>query len=1061
MSTEDTETPSPTQPAQPDHGYWKSLAELHGQASFQTQESEVEADEFPPEPEGQGVDPLSRRNFFHLMGASMALAGVAGAGCKRYEREEIVPLARRPEDQVPGTTLQYATVFELGGVAQALLATSYEGRPIKIDGNPDHPFAGGGTVPGTKRHGGSTAWAQGSILSLYDPDRSQTVLKDKGTPASLDAFQSWLREARAALAANPAKVRFLSEATSSPTVVALKQQLGTKLQGATWYEWEPLSWDNERAGTKLAFGRPLRPMAKLDQAQTIVALDCDLFVEHPACLRYGRDFGKSRRPDGGSLGSGRMNRLWAVESIYSSTGAVADHRLPLRSEHVLPFVMALDAALSGGTPPASKFLDEGKVPSFLAVLADELRGSGGQAVVVAGRRQPPAVHALVAKINVALSAVGRTIDYLEVPDLERDKTHLEAITALVRDIEQNQVETLFILGGNPVYDAPADLGFGAALGKVKNSVHLAEYANETSYATTWHVPRAHYLESWTDARTWDGTVTIGQPLIAPMYGGVTVAELLAMVVEDDRSGMALVKDTYKNLTLNWRKVVEAGYIENTQLGVAGQVTVGTLAAVTPTDSQLGTLRAVNGTLEVVFAQSNHSYDGRFANNPWLQETPDFLTKVTWDNHALVSPATATDLGLTNDTLIKIKVNGAELEVPCYTMPGQARFSIGVVLGGGRTKAGVVGGNGKKHVGFDTYKLRSSAGLDIASGATVTPTGKTYWLANVQEHWDIRQGLDKMIGQKGQNQRVPSIVRAAPLEDYNKDYEAREAVEFWPEPTRGRSLFREKAYQGEAQPPGNPIDHAKHAWAMAIDLGTCTGCNSCMVACQSENNVPVVGKEQVFKNREMHWIRIDRYFRGPVDDPEIAHQPLACQQCENAPCEQVCPVGATVHSDEGLNDMAYNRCIGTRYCLNNCPYRVRRFNFFDYHREFNDARNKVRKLLFNPEVTVRARGVMEKCTFCVQRIENAKISAKAGGRTLVDGEIVTACQAACPTEAIVFGDLADPKSRVSLLHGDRRAYGLLDEELYTKPRNQYLARIKNPSQDKRLAGNTPAHAGGHE
>jgi Fe-S-cluster-containing dehydrogenase component len=1069
MSTEDTETTAPS------HGYWKSIAELEGQAIYQTREGEIEGDEFPPEADKPGLDPLSRRNFFQLMGASVALAGATGAGCKRYQKEEIVPLARRPEDHTPGSTLQYASVFELGGVAQALIVTSYEGRPIKVDGNPDHPFAGGGVLPGTKRHAGSTAFAQGSILSLYDPDRSQATLQ-KGKPSSFQAFEAWLAQAVPQLKASPSKVRFLAEATSSVTIAALKARLGTELPGAAWYEWEPLSWDNERVGTAAVAGRPLRPIADLSKAETIVALDCDLFNEHPAQLKYSRDFAKSRRPEGGSLGSGRISRLWAIESVYTGTGAAADHRLPLRSEHILPFLMALDAKLSGGTPPPAKFLAEGKVPAFLDALAGELAAGAGKSVVVAGRRQPPAVHALVAKINAGRSAQGTTLAYYDVADPTRT-THLEQITRLVRDIEENQVETLFILGGNPVYDAPADLKLGAALAKVATTVHLSEDANETSLATTWHVPRAHYLETWSDARTYDGMVTLGQPLIEPMYGGVSPAELLAMVLGEHRSALSLVQDALRTVAGPlgmdaWKRAVHDGFLPATVgTPLAPLATLTDAAAVNLTPTQLGTLRAPQGQIEVVFVQSSQTYDGRFANNPWLQETPDFLTKVTWDNHALVSPATASELGLANDTLIKIEVNGATLEVPCYTMPGQARFSIGVMLGGGRTAAGVVGGNGKKRVGTDTYKLRTSAGLDIATGAKVTATGTEFWLANVQEHWDIRQGLDKQIGQKGIDKRLPDLVRSASIEEYNGHYEAEERSQFWPpvgtEKKRGASLFEEKSYPNDLDHGAGLVDHAKHAWGMAIDLSSCTGCNSCMVACQAENNVPVVGKDQVFKNREMHWIRIDRYFKGPVDDPEIASQPMTCQQCENAPCEQVCPVGATMHSNEGLNDMAYNRCIGTRYCLNNCPYRVRRFNFFDYHREFNDARagrNKVRKLLFNPEVTVRARGVMEKCTFCVQRIQNTKIHAKATGKALADGDITTACQDACPTECIVFGDLADPNSRVSQLHRDRRSYGLLDAELYTRPRNRFLAAIKNKHQalaPAKQPAHGAAHADGHE
>ena len=1047
MSTEDTTTHLP------EHGYWKSIAELEGKAIYQTDDGEREGDEFPASAENAGSDPLSRRNFFQLMGSSMALAGVAGAGCKRYEKEEIVPLSRRPEDQIPGTTTLYSTAFELGGVGHALVAHSYEGRPIKVDGNPEHPFAGGGTNPETikrkLRHAGSSAYAQAAVLGLYDPDRSQAVL-EKGKPSTFEAFTRWLAGARAQLGN---RLRVLSEATSSPTVAALKSQLPPNI----WHEWEPLSWDNQRAGMVLAFGSVVRPLALLDKAQTIVALDCDLFVEHPAALRYNRDYARSRRPEGGTLDPGDINRLWAIESVYTGTGAIADHRLPLRSELILPFLMAVDAQLGGGGRPSAKFLEEGKVPKFLTALVDDLQKRNS--VLIAGRRQPAAVHALVAKINETIQARAKgTLTYLDDPDPVRP-THVESLTQLVNAINAKQVDTLIILGGNPVYDAPADLKLGAALAQVATSIHLSEYANETSHAATWHVPRAHFLEAWGDTRTWDGVITLAQPLIMPMYGGISTAEMLALVLGDARTGDRLIRATYETygVQFDWKKAVHDGFIPNTALGAPATLTLQAVPPVNLTQTQLGTHRLKNGELEVTFAPSTQTYDGRFANNGWLQELPDFLTKVTWDNHALVSPATAKELGLENDHLIKLEVNGATLHVPCYVMPGQARFSIGVILGGGRTRAGKVGGLPNKKVGTDTYQLRTTAGLDIASGAKVTGTGTEYWLANVQEHWDIRKGLDKTIGAREMGKRVPELVKHTDLASY-PTYKAKQTLDYFPEMSRGLSLAEEHAYPGVAQPPqSQAVDRPQHAWAMATDMNACTGCNACVIACQAENNIPVVGKEQVFKNREMHWIRIDRYFLGPVDDPEVSHQPLTCQQCENAPCEQVCPVGATTHSNEGLNDMAYNRCIGTRYCLNNCPYRVRRFNFFDYHKEFADARTKVKKLLFNPEVTVRARGVMEKCTFCVQRIQNRKIAAKAAGVPLADGDIVTACQAACPAEAIVFGDLADPQSRVTLLHKEKRAYGMLDDLLYTRPRNKYLARIKNPHP--LLAGDKPAPAHG--
>jgi len=1033
-------TDEPARQATPTYGYWRSLAELEGKGKLQTDRG---GNEFPPAPEVS--DPLSRRNFFHLMGASMALAGV---GACRYEKEEIVPLARRPEDQVPGQTRQYATAYELGGAGHALVATSFEGRPIKLDGNPDHPFASGGIVDGRKPHAGSHTFAQAAILNLYDPDRSQSVLS-AGKGATLEAFRAQLPDLRTKLRG----ARILSEATSSPTVQALRRRLLAQNEGLFWHEYEPLSWDNERAGTKLAFGRALRPLAKLDVCETIVTIDCDIFVEHPASMRYNRDFARSRRvpnadPGVDPQGSHRMNRLWAAESTFSHTGAMADHRLPIRSEHGLPFTMALGAALGVGAPPAGELRNEKRVQQFVAVLAEELLANKGRAVVLAGRRQPPEVHALVAQINQAIGAPGKTLEYVDDPEPER-ASHVASIQTLARDMADGKVTALIILGGNPVYDAPADLNFKAALAKVPTSIHLSEQLNETSQKVSWHLPRAHFLEAWGDARTWDGTITIAQPLLAPLYGGVSSAELLSMLLGEEASGEQLVRQTHEAMGhINWRKYVHDGFIADTRFqAVEGQAGPVAIPPLTPSQQSGSTIS--NGKLEVVFHYSSFAYDGRFANNAWLQETPDFLSKVVWDNYAIVGPETAEALRIENDTKIRVKLGERELTLTCHTMPGQAKGSIALVLGGGRTAAGRVG-NG---VGVDTNTVRTTAGFDIATAATVTATGEGYELASTQEHWDIRTGIGPGVNTRGLQERLPELIKEVSLADLNKEAKAGKpwkaeegAALYWDDEhsdtggaKRHLSLFREKEYKG-------------HRWGMAIDLSTCTGCNACMVACQAENNVPVVGRQEVMNNREMHWIRIDRYFSGTPSDPVVVHQPVACQQCENAPCEQVCPVGATIHSDEGLNDMTYNRCIGTRYCANNCPYKVRRFNFLDWNKEWREARNKVRRLLFNPDVTVRMRGVMEKCTFCVQRIENAKIHARAVARTqhvgavdapMPDGTVTTACQAACPTEAIVFGDLNDPTSRVAKAHNDGREYPLLGE-LYTRPRNRFLARVHNPN-----------------
>ncbi|HUQ04633.1 MAG TPA: 4Fe-4S dicluster domain-containing protein [Kofleriaceae bacterium] len=1021
------------------HGYWKSISELEADlpAGEEFTPADVEGDD-------DGVDPLSRRNFAKLMGASLALAGVAGAGCKRYSREEIVPLARRPEDQVPGTTQEYATAFELGGHVQPLVVTSYEGRPIKVDGNPEHPFAGGGIVAGTRRHAGTTAFAQGSILHLYDPDRSQSVAHS-GKGASFSDWRAWMAELRKQASFN--KVRVLSEATSSPTVAALRRRLTTAMPGLVWHEWEPLSWDNERAGMAAAFGKVVRPLAHLDRAETIVSLDCDFFVDHPAALRYSRDWARSRNAETGSLGRGRMNRLYVIESVYSSAGVLADHRLPVRSEHVLAVAQQLEHLLSGTAAPQSEVVKEAKVARVLEALSREVKANTGRVVFLAGRKQPAAVHALAARLNQTFGS--STVEYLDDPNPTRP-THAEAIATLAREIDQQQVETLFILGGNPVYDAPADLDFAGKLAKVATSVHLSEYNNETSAKATWHVPKAHYLETWGDAQTWDGTLTLQQPLIAPMYGGISIIELCAMLLGDETPTDAIVAKTFSESGAGgtWRQAVHDGFVDKTQLApqaVQAGGGGGGLGGAT------GGSDVTNGQLEVTFVHSSATYDGRFANNAWLQETPDFLTKVVWDNVALLSPDTADKLGVSSQDVIRIKLGDRQLDIAALVMPGQAKGSIAVVLGGGRTKAGSVGNKQREWAGggFDSYKLRASTGLDIAVGATVSKTGSRYKIATTQEHHDIRRGfsISKTVGDKEYAKKVPDLVREVEREELTDPaYKAEKDHPYYHDHHHGRggSLFWEKQYHDRK-------------WAMAIDLGNCMGCNACVVACQSENNVPVVGKREVTRNREMSWIRIDRYFKGDINDPEVVGQPVACQHCENAPCETVCPVGATLHSSEGLNDMVYNRCVGTRYCLNNCPYRVRRFNFFDYHKEFKDARNNVRKLLFNPDVTVRERGVMEKCTYCVQRIQGAKIKAKNAGERgfMPDGTITTACQAACPTEAIVFGDLSDPESRVSKMHGDRRQYELLGE-LNDKPRTRFLSRVRNPNPELVAHASQPAH-----
>ena len=1001
---------------------WRSLAELQGDPEFE----KFLATEFPDQQE-QLLDPVSRRRFMQLMGASLAFAGVSASGCRRWEEEEIVPLPHRPEGYVPGVPKHYASAHEIGGVGEGLLVTCYDGRPIKIEGNPDHPYTGSA----------STAFAQASILELYDPDRSRGVARHDNSGQRQSAhWNDFLDFARAL--PKSARVHVLSEATSSPTIERLVGELsGQFSQGFGWHEYEPLSADNERQGTEMAFGTPMRAIHHVERARSILALDSDFLVEHPAALKHAADFASVRNPE--VRAPRHFARLWSVESTFSRTGGVADHRLPLRSELILPFVLALEATLTGKTAPQAAFLAEPHIKKFFDALVADFksrptpiagtRRGPANLLLVAGQRQPAAVHAVVARLNRALNrgSSRRPVEYAA----ERARpTHFGSIKQLTTRMNAGNVDVLVILGGNPVFNAPGDVNFAEALKRVKTSIHLSSYNNETSAACNWHIPRAHFLESWGDTRSYDGTITFIQPTVRPLRGGKTAIEVLAILArEADPSGKTQVRRTFdKRQTYSndaaWRTVLQKGFVPNSKWPTQLPDIVSFEAPLSP--SQKAGTQLSKNALEVVFTPSSHTYDGRFANNGWLQETPDFMTKLTWDNAALVGPSTAAALGIKHDTLINVTIGANTLRIPAYVMPGQAPFSIALAVGHGRSRAGYVGGHQEEGIapaGTNAYPLRTQGAMYIATGASVGTTSTRGGLVGTQDHWAIDE-----LGRKSKEKRAPKLVKTTAISEYRKDKEfAKPHMEFGDE-----SLW------------DPPTDYSKRKWGMATDLGKCIGCNSCMVACQAENNIPVVGKEQVAMSREMHWIRIDRYFSGHPDNPEISHQPVVCQQCENAPCEQVCPVGATIHTDEGLNDMVYNRCIGTRYCLNNCPYKVRRFNFLDYHK-LDDPRKRIRKLLFNPEVTVRSRGVMEKCTFCVQRIEAVKITANNERRKIADGEIKTACQQACPTGAIVFGDLNDKNSEVSKHHREPRAYPLL-AGLLTAPRNLFLARIKNPFRD---------------
>lgn len=966
--------------------YWRSLDELAGTPEFE----ELLHREFP-QGASEFLDPVSRRTFVKLMGASLALAGVTA--CTKQPPEKIVPYVREPEQIVPGKPLYFATAMPLVGYATPLLVESHEGRPTKIEGNPDHPV----------NRGATDVFAQASILGLYDPDRSQT-LTDRGQIRPWGAFLGVMKAAvEAKRAVGGDGIRLLTGSVTSPTLAAQLQQLLAEFPAMRWHQWEPAGRDQAREGARLAFGEYVDVHYHLDKARVIVALDADFLACGPHSLRYAREFAEGRRVTGGRRD---MTRLYAVEATPSVTGSTADHRLPLQAGSIGAFASALASAL--GVPGASAQALPSDASAWIAPLARDLQRTRGASVVIAGDEQPASVHALVHAINQALGNVGQTVTCTE-PIEAAPTDQLGSLRQLAADMAARKVDTLIILESNPVYSAPADVTFDEHLmAKVPLRIHLGLHHDETAALSHWHIPAAHYLESWSDARAADGTVTLIQPLIAPLYDGHTAHEVLGAMISKQagQSSYDILRAYWQQRSglqgpafeAFWRKSLHDGLVPNTAAAPK------TVSARPPDTSRLP---QPGRGLEIVFRADPSVFDGRFANNGWLQELPKPQTKLTWDNAALVSPATARRLGVSAGDVVDLAYRGRRVKAPIWILPGQAADSVTVHLGYGRRRTGHVATG----TGFDAYAIRTSAAPWFEHGLEVRPTGERYQLVTTQNQ---------------QTMEGRAIVRSAPLEEFRRTPDfAHHQVEA---PPKNDTLYPNWKYEG-------------YAWGMAIDLNTCIGCNACMVACQAENNVPVVGKTEVGRGHKMHWLRVDRYYTGDPERPEAYNQPVPCMQCENAPCEVVCPVAATSHSDEGLNDMVYNRCVGTRYCSNNCPYKVRRFNFLLYQ----DWNTPTLKMLRNPDVSVRSRGVMEKCTYCVQRINAAKIEAEKEGRKVRDGEIVTACEAACPSQAIVFGNINDPNSRVAKLKAEPLNYGVL-EDLNTRPRTTYLAAVRNPNPE---------------
>jgi molybdopterin-containing oxidoreductase family iron-sulfur binding subunit len=979
--------------------YWRSLDELANTPEFQ---AAVER-EFPSAAQ-EWVDPVSRRGFLKLMSASLALAGLAG--CTKQPDEPIYPYIKAPEDLVLGKPMYFATAHPFSTGAVPLLVKSDEFRPIKIDGNPEHAY----------NQGGSDPYSQGSLLDLYDPDRSQHVTY-RGEGREWGEFAEALRD-KVNSTKDGTGIYFLSSTVTSPTLARQWKEVQT-----AWPKAKLVQYDPALAGTFLAQG--LNVQYDLTGPDVIVSLDANFLsgADYPGFHRLVRDYASRRKhPENG------MNRLYSVESTTTTTGMKAEHRLGLRASEIPAFAAALAQAVgvAGVSAPSYAWTDEQK--TFLAALAKDLKANAGKSAVLPGLYQDPSVAALAIAINNALGNVGKTVSVASDPAIPIPSDQLGDFKALVADLNAGKVDWLVILNANPIYDAAADLNFADAFNRANIVAHLGSHYDETGHQAHWHIPAAHYLESWSDARAYDGTVSIVQPMIDPLYGGHTPHHIFQALLNDPMvSPYDAVRETWKpvikgDFETGWRKALHDGWIADTAYakGSATGAKSSNVPTPTPKDS-----------IEIIFRPDPNIYDGRWANVGWLQEMPKPVTSLSWDNAAIVSGATLTKLGLEEDDIVEITVGNGRVKAPVIVAPGHPDNSVTVYLGYGREFAGRVGSG----QGFNAYQIRNSWAPFYATGAIRKLDGK-WGTAITKSHFQDQRG--KTFGEQGQGNNSleadealgpRGIIRYATLDEFKANPNFAHEGEGRDTPSRDTSIF-----------PNWPYNEP-NAWAMSIDMNSCTGCNACIVSCYAENNIAVVGKQQVRIGRNMQWLRIDTYFEGDLAAPRAHFQPMACQHCENAPCEQVCPVGATVHTPEGLNLMVYNRCVGTRYCSNNCPYKVRRFNFLLY----SDYETESLKLMRNPDVSVRSRGVMEKCTYCVQRISAAKIEADKENRNIRDGEIVTACQQACPADAIVFGNMNDPNSRVSKLRAQQRSYQVIADQ-NARPRTQYLAEVLNVNQE---------------
>ncbi|MCH8567575.1 MAG: TAT-variant-translocated molybdopterin oxidoreductase [Balneolales bacterium] len=993
--------------------YWRSLEDLSRNEAYKDYINR----EFP-EGAGELSDGYSRRNFLQIMGASVALAGLAAC---RKPVQKLLPYHKQPENVVAGIPLYYASALPFQDYGVGVVVTTNEGRPTKIEGNEDHPGSRGAT----------NVFQQASILDLYDVNRSRAV-RHNGEESSWNDFVAFCSSHFADRNKN---IAFISEANGSPTYNRLKAEILGRFPNARWATYEPFGAANQLAGSEITFGSKLRPHYHFDKADVVISLDFDFLNIAPNDVENSMSYADRRRVQSTS---DEMNRLYIVEPGLSQTGSNADHRLRIKAGDMAAFTAALASRLSSGVSGLEAFSgvnNEFSQHSWVSVLAQELLSNRGNSILAAGNSYSPEVHATVAAINAAVGNAGSTVEYLNVPFLD-DSYNPDSLRNVARDVRNGTIDTLIIVGGNPVYNAPADLEFATVMQQASTTIHLASHIDETSKLAQWHVNRAHFLEFWGDAHSYTGELSVIQPVIRPLFGGKSEIEFLAAILHgENHEGYDLVRESWRNVLTSefdnsWNEVVHDGIYRQTRFSSGN-----TGLSSGFNSSMRSWLTSVQGSsssdIELIFKADNRIYDGRYANNGWLQEFPDPVTKITWDNVAAMSPAMAASIGVrersfgeTTYDLVTITSGGTELTMPAWIVPGHADNSITVTVGYGRQNIGASADD----IGHNSYILRTYDNQLAVPSVTVARNGRSYPIACTQNHHQMEDR---------------PLVREATLEEYRAKPDFAPAMVYTPgrrpEDGKPKNLFNDQMF-----PPHQP------QWGMAIDLNACTGCGVCTIACQAENNIPVIGKREVERNREMHWIRVDRYFQGDKENPKVVHQPIPCMHCEQAPCELVCPVAATTHSDDGLNQMTYNQCIGTRYCSNNCPYKVRRFNFFNYAKNWLeiDEDPDIIQMAMNPDVSVRFRGVMEKCTYCVQRINRAKIARKnETGNSIkpVDGAVKTACQQACPSQAITFGDITDQESVISRTKSNERNY-LLIEELNIRPRTSYLGKLRNPNTE---------------